>query len=86
VSLVEEDQLREYSSKLDMRKSMDPDGRHPLARRELASVITRPLSIIFEYSWEVGEVPKDWRKANATPIFKKEEPGNYSTVNPTLMR
>ena len=29
VSLVEEDQAREYLSKLDLHKSMSPDGMHP---------------------------------------------------------
>jgi len=31
-------------------------------------------------------VPGDWRKANATPVFKKgkkEDPGNYRTVRLT---
>jgi len=31
-------------------------------------------------------VPEDWRKANATPVFKKgkkEDPGNYRSVSLT---
>jgi len=39
--------------------------------RELADVIAEPLSIIFERSWRTGEVHKDWRKANVTPVFKR---------------
>ena len=48
--------------------------------KELADVIAEPLSIISERSWRTGEVPKDWRKAIVTPVFKKdkkEDPGNY---------
>jgi len=37
----------------------------------LADVIAEPLSIIFERSWRTGEVPKDWRKAAVTTVFKK---------------
>ena len=54
--------------------------------RELADVIAEPLAIIFERSWRTGEVPKDSRKANVTPVFKKgkkEDPGNYSPVSLT---
>jgi len=54
--------------------------------RELADVIAEPLSIIFERSWRTGEVPEYWRKANVTPIFKKdkkEDPGNYRPVSLT---
>ncbi|KAK4818597.1 hypothetical protein QYF61_015459 [Mycteria americana] len=53
---------------------------------ELADVLTKPLSIIYQQSWLTGEVPVDWRLANVTPIFKKgrkEDPGNYRPVSLT---
>ncbi|KAK4825973.1 hypothetical protein QYF61_003542 [Mycteria americana] len=49
-------------------------------------VIVRPRSIIFECSWQLGEVPEAWRKANVTPVSKKgkkEEPGSYRLVSLT---
>lgn len=36
-----------------------------------ADVIVRPLSIVFEGSWQSGEVTEDWKKANVTLIFRK---------------
>ncbi|GAB0206849.1 mitochondrial enolase superfamily member 1 [Grus japonensis] len=84
--LVEEDRVRNHLGKLEMHKSMGPDGMHPQVLRELADVIAKPLSIIFERSWRTGEVPEDWRKANVTPVFKKskkEDPGNYRPVSLT---
>ncbi|KFV73825.1 RNA-directed DNA polymerase from mobile element jockey, partial [Struthio camelus australis] len=86
--LVKEDRVRDHLSKLDIHKSMGPDGMHPRVLRELADVIARPLSIILEGSWRTGEVPEDWKKANVTPVFKKgkkEEPGNYSPVSLTSL-
>jgi len=59
---------------------------HPTVLRELADVIAKPLSIIFQRSWQSGEVPGDWRKGNFVPIFKKgrkENPGNYQLVSLT---
>ncbi|GAB0193858.1 mitochondrial enolase superfamily member 1 [Grus japonensis] len=84
IPLVEEDQVREYLRKLAVHKSVGPDGTHSQALKELADVIARPLSVIFDPSWQLGQVPKNWRKANATPIFnkgKEEDPGNYRLIS-----
>ncbi|KAK4811177.1 hypothetical protein QYF61_019808 [Mycteria americana] len=51
---------------LDTHKSMGLDGIHPRVLRELAEVLTKPLSIIYQHSWLTWEVPVDWRLANVT--------------------
>ncbi|KAJ7408115.1 hypothetical protein WISP_122624 [Willisornis vidua] len=50
-------------------KSMGPAGIHARILEELADAITEDLLMIFEGSWETGEVPADWKMANV-PIFK----------------
>lgn len=69
---------------LDPYKSMHPDGIHPRVLGELADIIAGPLSVIFQWSWQSGEVPVERQLANVVPIFQKgtkEDPGNYRLVS-----
>ena len=43
----------------------------------------RPLSIVFEWSRQLGEVPEAWKKGSVTPVFQKgtkEDLGNSRLV------
>ncbi|KFV63568.1 hypothetical protein N307_09786, partial [Dryobates pubescens] len=88
--VIQEEVVRDLLSRLD---PMGPDGIHPRVLKELADElaherdeVAKLLSIIFQKSWQSGEVPTDWKRGNITPIFKKgkkEEPGNYRPVSLT---
>ncbi|KAK4819410.1 hypothetical protein QYF61_003681 [Mycteria americana] len=86
VPIIQGEMVSDLLHHLDTHKSIGPDEIHPRVLKELADVLTKPLSIIYQQSWLTGEVPADWRLANVTPIFKKgrkEDPGNYRPVSLT---
>ena len=45
---------------LKIDKSPGPDELHPRILKELATEITKPLSIIFKQSIPLMTVPKEW--------------------------
>ncbi|KAK4815212.1 hypothetical protein QYF61_022490 [Mycteria americana] len=84
--IIQGEMVSDLLHHLDTHKSMGPDEIHPRVLKELAEVLTKPLSIIYQQSWLTGEVPADCRLANVTPIFKKgwkEDPWNYRPVSLT---
>ncbi|KFV65971.1 RNA-directed DNA polymerase from mobile element jockey, partial [Dryobates pubescens] len=84
--VIQEEAVRDLLSHLDPHRSMGPDGIHPRVLKQLTDELAKWLSIIFQQSWLTGDVPDDWKLANAMPIHKKgqkEEPGNYRPVSLT---
>ncbi|KAF4792243.1 hypothetical protein TURU_123107 [Turdus rufiventris] len=81
-----EEAVRELPSRLDVHKSMGSDEIHHRIMGELANQLAKLLCIIYQQSWDTGEVPDDWKQANVTPINQKggkEGPGNYRPVSLT---
>jgi hypothetical protein len=64
------------------------DGLHPKMLFELRKEIAQPLATIFNSSLRCGIVPKDWKDAGVTPLFKKgkkAEAQNYRPVSMTSL-
>ena len=63
-----------------------PDGVHPVVLLHCATSLSTPLTTVFQASLKQGRVPKDWTRANVTPIYKKgsrSDPLNYRPISLT---
>ena len=71
---------------LNPGKTPGPDGWHPIFLKNIADLISLPLSILFQKSLDEGLLPPDWLKAIVTAIHKKGKknlPENYRPVSIT---
>ena len=79
--------MQEKLSKMKPNKAPGIGNFNSSMLREVASSIVSPLCEIFKGSIEMGEVPLDWKIANAKPIYKnkgtKSQPCNYRPVSLT---
>jgi hypothetical protein len=83
---LSEDLIYKHLKRLKVGKTPGVDGIVPQVLVECAAMLSKPLLMIFHTSLKEGKVPKDWKGANVTAIFKKgskEEAGNYRPVSLT---
>ena len=71
---------------LDKNKAAGPDGIPAMVLRRCANQLAGPLTHLFQKTLETGRLPKDWKHAKITPIFKKgskKKPENYRPISLT---
>jgi len=58
-------------SKLKEDKSLGPDDLHPMVLKRIANEWSQPFTILFQKSMESGRLPKKWKSAIVTPVYKE---------------
>ena len=72
--------------KLKSDKAAGDDNMAPRFLKEVSKEIAVPVALIFRKSLDTGQVPRDWRNANITPLFKhgnRSKTDNYRPVSLT---
>ena len=68
---ITENGIAKLLSILNPHKAASPDGITSSVLKELSTDIAPILKIIFKRSYDTGDRPGIWKKANVSPIFKK---------------
>ena len=80
------DRLYNIMRKLKNSLASGPDGFPPMFFRHLATSLSNPLCILFQYIFSCETVPSIWRHAYVTPVFKKGKSSlvqNYRPISLT---
>ena len=85
-NLISRLDIMERLDKLNCTKAPGRDQVTQYVLKNCSEELSLALEIIFKRSLEEGEIPKEWREASITPIFKKGsklEASNYRPVSLT---
>ena len=67
---------------LQTGKASGPDNINNYVLKSCSSVLSYPLSTLFNLSLSSSKVPQAWKEANVTPVFKKDDPSDCKKYRP----
>ena len=86
---VDEETIKNKLERLNVFKSVGPDGIHPRILKEQCEHLCKPLYKLFNKSLSEGQLPDDWKQAKVSAIFKRKgsrkKAGNYRPVSLTCI-
>nr|VZI54006.1 unnamed protein product [Spirometra erinaceieuropaei] len=81
-----EETVRKELMTINESKSPGPDDIPPKLLKDLAAELAKPLSMLFQASFEAGCLPADWKSGRITPMHKggsKAAANNYRPISLT---
>ena len=80
--------VRSILKSLNSNKSCGPDGISGKILKKCAFSLAYPLSLLFNLSYNLGEMPLEWKLANVVPVHKKGDKSlveNYRPISLTCL-
>jgi hypothetical protein len=77
-------EVKKILNSLELGKAHGMDGISARLLKETADTICLPLSSLINVSFDTGKVPAMWKKANVSPVHKKDSRsiiGNYRPIS-----
>ena len=63
--------VRNILKNINVNKAVGPDGIHGKILKNCRGSIAYPLSRLFQISYNIGQIPSEWKLANVVPVHKK---------------
>lgn len=82
--LISAQDIKDVLENLDEKKACGPNHSSPRLLKAGATILSRPLSIVFNRSLRQGYFPSLWKDGYITPIHKKDDkslPSNYRPIS-----
>ena len=76
---------------LDALRGINPhkatgfDGWSPRMLKLVADEISEPLTVVFNQVIQEREWPKEWKRGEWVPVYKKEDPQNVANYRPVTL-
>ena len=80
--VISEDDVRKVLKNLQPDKSPGPDNIHPRILKECANELAVPLTTLFRNTMELSKLPREWKDANVTPVYKKGPKSSANNYRP----
>jgi len=78
----EEDAVKRTLSKLNISKANGPDNISNRLLKECSASLAKPACNLFNACMEQGYYPAPWKRANSSPVFKKDDKHNKNNYRP----
>ena len=82
---VDAEIIKDKLRNLKVDKAAGDDNMVPSILKAVNEEIALPVATIFRKSLDTGSVPRDWRSANVTPLFKKGNRHQVSNYRPVSL-
>ena len=83
--IITENEVKEIIDLLNINKASGPDLINHKMLKYVSTAVSKPLTIIFNWSLQEKHYPEPWKKNNVVPSFKKGDKSDSSNYRPVSL-
>ena len=80
--VLNEEEVEDVLKIINPSKVSGPDLINPRLLKEASSILKNPLCKLFNMSLQQAMFPRQWKRANVSPVFKNNKPNEVKNYRP----